>query len=331
MGTNYGLNEGLIYTEYLIDSFDCLQAQSSEYRIEDWPLFFVGKPLENVAAIKILEAQIPFSYYVFNEVNNTFILEEFADLGAGPVYTVATVTITVGNYTLAEMAEELGRALKQASNQWLYTIKYTSKTGKFTITNNMQVAGQFFKLTFGDPNGNDQGLTNPRRWLGFGKGYNTSTTFPGTCTLEAPDFAKLTGPNYVYVNSLALSPVLKNYLPGNGIVNPVETGADGPQLAKIPMTGGPGDVCNWKDPDPQKWFNAQNINLTTTLDFFITLGTDNPNVPVKFNGGTFSLKLGILQVASTVSSFSSDGVVGGRSISFINQNNKRPRDVLNNS
>ena len=317
----FGLHENLIYTEFHFDSFDCLQAQDATHRIEDWPLFYLGKPLENVAAIKILEAQIPFSYYVFNDVNNTFLLEEYADLGLGPVWTVNTVTINIGNYSLADMAKELGRALQAASNQWTYSICYGSTTSKFIISNNMQVSGQQFRLTFGDPNGNDQGLTNPRRWLGFTKGYNTSTVFPGTCTLNAPDSVRLTGPNYVYINSLALSPVVTNYLPGNGIVNPTETGADGPQIAKIPMSGGPGEICTWKDPDPQKWFNTQNINLTTTVDFFVTLGTDNPKVPVKFNGGTFNLKLGILQIASTISSFTSDGVVGGQSIASITQNN----------
>lgn len=288
-----GINEDYEYTELELCSFDSLDPFNSTYRIENWPLFFLGKTISRIAAIKIIEVEIPFTYYVFTSFNNSFELQEYS---GGSWSASQTVTIPVGNYSVAEILDTLASILTAASTgAWVYTVEFTSRTNKLTITNTMSVAGEQFRLVFGDPAGNDQGLTNPRRWLGFTKGYNTSTVFPTTCTLEASDCLTLNGWHYAYINSVALSPITKIILPGNGIVNPAESGADGPQIARIPLMVEPGGICTWQDPDPTKWFPTNDIDFSNAIDFYVSLGTNDPKVPVDFNGGTFSIKLGILQ------------------------------------
>jgi len=63
-GNNYGLNDSLEYYEYEFDSSDTTNTMDSNYSTLDWPLFTAGRPLNRIAAIKILEVQIPFSWYL---------------------------------------------------------------------------------------------------------------------------------------------------------------------------------------------------------------------------------------------------------------------------
>lgn len=280
-GTNFGLNDSLKYTEFEFDSDQAISAKDASYYTSDWPLFYLGKPLANIAAMKILEVQVPFSYYVFNDNNNTFTLTESDGGGA------RTVTIPVGNYDSSIITTILGAALTTASaNSHTYTVVYGSTTQLLQITSNAG-GSRTFTLTFG-ANTNDFGWTNPRIWLGFAGGANTSNT---SQVLTAPYVIQLTGPNYVYVNSVVLGAMIKLFLPANyqsgGLL-----AADGPQCARIPITSQPCGVTFWQDPDPQKYFDMENWTSLAQIDFYLTLG-DNPE-PLSLNGNSFALKLGIL-------------------------------------
>ena len=291
-GNNFGLNGSYEYTEYELDSFDCVNANNGNESITNWPKFFLGKPLDNVAAVKIIEATIPFKYYVINETNNTFGFEEFI----GAVWNdEGPVTLGVGTYDSASMVTELATVLTAASPLNNYTVTFDSVTCKFTITNDMGVAGEKFRLQFGEVG--DQGKTNPRLVLGFPAYYTQSTTFSPTCTLLAPNVAELEGPPYLYLNSRSLGALVPLFLPGNGIVNPPNGGADGPQIAKIPVNADPGKLIHYSDPDPQKWFGLNNTNLSGNLDLYLTLGTADNIQILDLNGARFSVKLGILQAS----------------------------------
>lgn len=288
-GNNFGLNGSYEYTEYELDSFDCINQMNNENEITDWPRFFLGKSLDNVAGVKILEAEIPFCYYVVNEENNSFGFEEF--IGAvwvdrGPI------TLPEGTYDSSSMVTALADILNAASPSNTYTVSFDTVTCKFTIENDMGVAGEQFRLEFGGQG--DQAETNPRLILGFSAGFATSSAAPGV-TLVAPNIAELNGPPYLYVNSRSLGALVDLYLPGNGIVNPPNGGANGPQVAKIPVKVKYGKTIYYRDPDPQKWFALKNTNLSGTLDLYLTLGTGKKLL--KLNGGRFSLKLGILQTS----------------------------------
>lgn len=299
-GTNFGLNDSLEYTEFEFDSADAQQAYDQTYSTSNWPLFQLGKPLTNVAAIKVLECQIPFSYYVFNSTNNTFTLEESE--GGGD----ATVTILPGNYDSLSILSALANALTTASpNTHTYTVTFNNLTQKLTVQNN---AGgvEVFSLIF------NSFQFSPAVSLGFNIGFNISDT---SQNLIAPHVVQLTGPNYIYLCSRSLGGLIHLYLPGNGEVNTSGSGADGPQIAKIPITSQPLGVTFWQDPVPLMWFDTGNTTFGGNLDFYCTLGTSDFQHPIDFNGNSFSFKLGIL---SNVSSHN-DWLGGGKQNDRVNQ------------
>ena len=58
----------------------------------------------------------------------------------------------------------------------------------------------------------------------------------------------------------------------------------------------PGETIYWQDPDPQKWFNIENLPSLQILDFYLTLGTETNLLDLQ--GLPFSLKLGVLLTSS---------------------------------
>jgi hypothetical protein len=254
MANNYGLNDSLSYVELELDSLDAI---SSPYQIQsppvvsttlieqvktsDWPQFNLARPLPNVAAIKILEVQIPFSYYVISQENSSFT---FAESGFGITATTATITLPSGNYTATTLCTVLSTLLTAASGNGLtYAVTYSTTNGRLSITTVMGVS-TFFSLTFGSSG--DTGNTNPRLWLGFNQTQTCILGVTGYKTLIAPNALQITGPNYIYVNSTTLGSLATIYLP-SGATN-LGSGSIGPQLAKIPVNCQPGGVITWQDP-----------------------------------------------------------------------------------
>lgn len=307
MSTFGGIDPTLRYYEFETDSFAASTPFTQAYAKENWPAFAIGgkKPLTSIAAIKILEVQIPFSWYVFNARNNTFILLE----GVTPF----TITIPVGNYTSTSLATLLGTLLTAAGGS--YNVTYSDVTQKFSFYNQV-AASTPFSFQFGVDT-NDDGLTNPRRYLGFPGGVTVSQDFipggPGASkgnVLTCPFAVNISGPNYLYVNSQAVGVLADIYLPqvsGGG-------GNSGPQLAKVPVNQNSGGVISWADPDPQKWYNLEGLDYLVDIDFFLTLGTD-PAV-LDLNGQGFSVKLGVLE-RITSTTFDSGGTVENRAVKRI--------------
>lgn len=282
-GNNFGLNGSYNYTEYEFDSFDSVTPMNSSNAITDWPKFYLGKPLQNVAAVKVLSASIPFTYYTINESNNTFVLEEFDGLS----WNVAgTVTIPPGTYTPALLTPELGTAITVVGGA-NYTAVFDTVTQKYTFSSDGLAP---FRFVFGSTG--DQAKTNPRLILGFNGGTSDASA---PSDLIAPNVAEVDGPPYIYINSRSLGALTELYLPGNGIVNPPQGGADGPQIARVPVNADFGKRILYTDPDSQKWFGLQNTNLNGGLDLYLTLGTADNTEILNLNGGRFCVKLGILQ------------------------------------
>ncbi len=296
-GTNYGLNDSLKYTEFEFDSLVAEQSLDSDYSTTDWPMFLLGKPLSNIAAVKVIECQIPFSYYVFNTINQNFLLTESDGGGA------TTITIPAGNYDSTTILAALATALNASSaNSHTYTVTYSSLTQKLTFSSNAGGANTF-TFTFG--NVNNVGNTNPRLWLGFNASTITSST---SQVLVAPNVIQLTGANYLYICSRSLGPMVKIYLPQyaqNGVYG---AGADGPQIAKVAVTSQPGGVTFWQDPAPLYWFDLENLTNLAYVDFYILIGTSNQAFPTLFNGNSFSIKIGFL----TNESVHNDYLGGGK-------------------
>lgn len=239
MTTNFGLNEKLRYYEVALDSLDNSGSQGTQHSALNWPRFFLGgkAPFKNIAAVKVLEVQIPFSYYVFVEANRRFDLLEFGQ-------PRVTVTLPIGNYTITEMVTNLTTALNLVGVN-TYVVTYDQNTQKLSFRNS-SILDEPFSFDFGTPL--DSGNITPRLYLGFPPDETQSQTFisgPGN-NLEAPGAALVTGPNYIYVNSLKLGQLCNMYLP-KGAVN-LGGGNAGPQMAKVPVNVQPGGIIYWQDP-----------------------------------------------------------------------------------
>lgn len=290
MGGNnygYGLSDSLKYYEVELDSLDASGTGGAAAVSTDWPLYFVGgkTPLTDIAAIKILEVQIPFSYYIFNDENTDNASTNTArwtvtETGGATVFP----KVAVGNYAGGDtFATALQTALNAVSTG--YTVTYSAVTQKLTFTTS-KVGVTAFSFTFGLAT--NSGNKNIRLFAGFPGGTTSSTGL----TLVSPNVVLVSGPNYLYVNSLAIGNLTNLYLP-QGAVN-LGGGNGGPQLAKIPVNASSGEVIFWQDPDPQKWFDLENLAVLNQIDFFLTLGNLTSQIPLKLNGLSFSLKLGVL-------------------------------------
>jgi len=286
-GNNWGVNDNYYYYEYVFDSSDTFNPFVASSLKTDWPLFVFGRPVSDIAAVKVLEVQIPFSWYVFNDKISNFLLIEN---GGVPV----KVTIAPGNYNINSFMAQLKIALEAVST-FTYTISYSGSSatlpelGKIMITNNDPgAAASFsFRMTNDDlpyyikmyPPDSQTGMP-----------VDTPSTIGPSPSLLAPYVANVTGPNYLYVNSNTFGPQVYFYLP----VGPTTSGNLGPEIAKIPVNTGPGGVIFWNDPDPEKWFDVGGLQTLTSLDLYLGLGKSIAQDPLELNGQAFSIKLGVL-------------------------------------
>lgn len=308
MSGDFGLSDSLKYYEYELDSLDATNAFTSGVASTDWPMFLLGgkTPLTNIAAFKIIEVQIPFSWYVFNQQNTAFngvgadpgsqwTLVETGGISSGvSLYPL----LAIGNYSGGPaLATALQTALNTVSTN--YTVTFSDQTQKFTFsTTKADVTSFTFK--FGLPT--NSGNRNPRLYIGFPGG----TTFSTGLTLVSPNVVLISGPNYLYVNSNTIGQLTNLYLP-QGAVN-LGGGNAGPQMAKIPVNVISGNVIYWQDPDTQKWFDVENLPLLNRVDFYLTLGNTTTQIPLQLNGLSFSIKLGVL-----TNTFSHNDLGGGLS------------------
>jgi len=301
MSTNYGLNEYLEYTEYQLDSQDAIIQLNGTSSL-DWPNFQIPNPQQNtIAAIKVLEVSIPFSYYVINSGNNTFLLTD-------TIVTDATVTIPVGNYTSTTWIAALDAALLVASNTKTWTTTYSSLTGKTTTTSTV---ANTFTFTFPNTATTKFGVTDPRLWIGFNAGANASVSN----VMTSPNVLSITGPQYLYVNSSSIGGLVECLLPSTSVAQ--SNGGYGPQIARIPVNVNPGGTIQWQDPDPLKWFDLENALVFTNIDIYLTMGNSSTK-PLALNGLPFSIKLGVLYNAASRGQI--EGYEGGRVVKRIKKN-----------
>lgn len=208
---NYGLNDQFAYYEYEFDSSDAYQPFSSGELSTDWPKFNFIRTLKNIAAVKILEAQIPFTWYVFNDKNNQFWLQENLN---PPVL----VTIPVGNYNTTNLTAQLKTSLDSSAGVFTYTVNFLGVTptgptlNKFSFTNSDASLGGYFKFIFGPEIATGAEI---KYYLGMNE-TNTSSLGTGaafTNLLLSPNVVNITGPNYVYINSNEIGSLTSLFIP----------------------------------------------------------------------------------------------------------------------
>ena len=311
------------YIEIEIDSSYTLISDSA-LTPKDNPVVNIGRTLTNIVGAKILEVNIPFSYYaitdnvitVTGQTQNSFYV-----IFSGAAISYFYVVIPPGNYTATALATEIQTQFVAASVNFPFTggaptCTYSATTGKFTFTMIQTTPGfvtfgqmVFSELYDGNPVDLFQfGDTIPLQplaiLLGFTSNVPVAVVTGGVTifTWAAPSVANVTGPNHLYVNSKILGNICKAYIPESSLV----TGETNPQMAMLPVNVNPGGIIWWQDPAPHEVFDTKNLFSLQKLDLYITSGT-NPT-PLKFNGLGFQVKL-LLYVKFPDQGFSQSGTV----------------------
>lgn len=302
MSSVLGLSDEYYYKEISLDAKDFSSAQTSQYSALNWPSFNTGVSgdLKNIVGVKVISAQIPFSFYVFNSLNGSFQLRE----GGGPT----TVSITPGNYNAAQICAELKRILDLGSialgNANVYTVTYSSITNKISIT----ASTLAYSFTMGTTTSTTN--SDPHWFLGFNGGL-VSSAVGAPFLLTSPNAVSLSGPNNLFVNSVRLGNLTDYVLPG-GSVN-LGGGNRSPQLTDIAIEVGPGSIITYTDKIADLFY-AVDIDILQDLDLYFTLG--NFGDVLDFNGLNFVVQIGFIikKAASSSNSSSAVGVANGRVI-----------------
>jgi hypothetical protein len=303
MSDNYGLNQNFQYLEIELDSTAAVVSNSgitlapaldNTNPIYDNPLFQIsGKiQLKNVAAIKILEVQIPYSWYVFPQNgDNSFILRRTSGTPSD-----ATIVIPPGNYTATQLASTLTTLCTAAATGLGFSVVFQFNSQTMKLEDSRTTAGVYsYNIVMTQQ--------NVSMLTGYRMGPQVAIRLAQNFWVSAPYVAQLSGPNYLFVNSVTLGPLCNLYLPRTDYES-----NSGPQMAKVPVNVAPGGVIFWQDPDPQKYFTMDNLASLQKIDFFLSLGTNTDILPL--NGLGFSLKLGLLLWTDESANY-----MGGSSIS----------------
>ncbi len=282
-----GIADFLHYNEWEADASDRTLGTLNH------PTFILQKEVSDLVGFKVIEAEIPFTYYVINPTNQTFTLTE-----PGGTNAPITITLPVGNYTGSSITQALQTALAAGTGVIrTYTVTLTASTGKLRIASS---ANEAFVLTFGTTG--DFGASNPRLWLGMAAGANTATAG----VLVAPSVALLSGPSYLYLCSTRLG------LLNNDTLRRGDLAQSGAVVAKIPVNTNPGGTIMWSDPDTGKYFEVDAAQLTS-VDFYLAFGGVGMALPeVDLNGVAFSVKIGLITADTQVAKRSGGTLMSGR-------------------
>jgi hypothetical protein len=274
------------YIELQLDSAAATKSNSS-LSIKNNPLFVLGRQISNVTGIKVMEVEIPFSYYVIDGTsdasgsnNNNLIIPAY-----GTAIGAQQIEITPGQYTATTLVTELNSKFTALGASLVPTVapivaSFNVSTGKLTFT-----CTAAFSLGV---NGYSPALPM-YDFLGLPNSVVTATLSGGSYSIVAPYVAQITGADYIYINSKLLGPITKCWLPESTITG--VTGQTNPQFAKISVNCNPGGVINWADPDPNYWFDTQNLFQLLNIDLYLTLG--NSKKPLDLNGLGFSVKIAL--------------------------------------
>ena len=275
---DFGINNSLEYVELCLDSWDTNSSGNAGFQgsnstdsqiVFSWPqYYFTSKKLE-VAAFKIIQAEIPFVYDVISKVNNTFI------------YTVSgvptTITIPIGTYTGPQLATQLQTLLAAVSTG--FTVVWNSQLLKFVFTQLTAVPWSF----------NFASRKTAYSPLGFLPG-NTVTAITGAGSqIISTIIAQVTGPYYLYINSRILGGLI-NFNTADGAYQK----GIGPELCRIPVNVQYGSVIFYNEPDTTHFFDFFCSGQFDNMDFYLTLGSDQYQQPLDMKGSPWSLKIGLL-------------------------------------
>jgi len=248
------------YVEVLIDTADFQTGNKNKAS------FVFNDPVQGVIGFRVLEASIPFTWYVVNSTNNQF---NYKRAGAGS-YTV--VTIPPGNYDKDTIATTLVTLLNTADASTTFSVLVDKTTNyKLVITNTTNDFVLDFSL-----------VAQAGDLLGF---VANGTYSSASLSLTSPNVCNFTGAGNVF---------LKSDL-GAGAFGSIKTttlgDANTEVIATVPVTVNPNSIINWQNPS-NNFFTANDIGVNK-ISVWFTQGTNV--APLDFHGNDYWVKLALVK------------------------------------
>lgn len=285
-----GVNDVWHYNEIHLDS------SQRDAGSNDNPRFTLAEPLHDVMGIKVISAQIPFSYYLIDEHNNAFeFTYSWRKLTGFHTTETKRFTFDVGNYSAEELALQWQTKINQNNPGFgSHRVRFLFNRGIFQITNmngDTEVADEHsYGYTFRFPD--DQETAAELFGCVPGQVYGAisddetgpSNVYTGVCNTS--------GPNYITIIS-NLANVTNNNLHVNGLSTPTP-----PVIARIPVTVGPFDMITYGDVNAGFAFDASLAQIQN-IELGLRLGTHDH--PLSLNGQSWSVVLMVLTQRQTTS------------------------------
>jgi hypothetical protein len=168
---------------------------SSDFMID------LNEPITDVLNIKLFSAQIPFTWYVFDDLNNSNIF-----------YINSTeIKITPGNYLLEEISTELNEQINKTIFKDKITAEHNTKNGKITFKMEKQVKN----VKFYDNSDVTMRKNNTLGWiLGFRQNIYNNENTTQSWTISSEGVADLYGTKYamIYFDEFNLNRINNNLI-----------------------------------------------------------------------------------------------------------------------
>lgn len=301
------------YTEWFVSS---MKRRSGD---RNKPVCTPNEPLNNVQAISVLDAQIPFSFYTINENNNMLIVDLKV---SGASLTKGAIFIAPGNYTSDTIGPAIIAALQTPTTytyiytyqgvtnsipmSWagwpnantLLTITFSASTGKLTFT----LAGSSLELWF------SLGLTQlgDGTWLpyngmcylpiGFQEG-NPFLMCSSGGSFTSQNSISLGGPSYILLRGDIGTGGRGSLLTNENARWQGDHKTEGNVLAAIPVNALPNGTITWTNLAPRGGFFNISSSMVSEVTFWLSSGDDDR--PLDLNGHSFQFKLGFLNAKGT--------------------------------
>lgn len=222
--------------------------------------YTINKNITRIQEIVVDNIQIPFTFYTINSLNN--VLKFFISP------TTYTATITPGNYTLPYLITELQTQINAALGQ-SPTIIYSQTTMKLTISLPTTAAILLSKAS------------TPTSTLAPLLGFSVDSAL--SLTLVADSCPNISGPDYIFVKSVALTETVHNEM--LFVNNNLES-----VLCAVPVNTTFGGILNYNPDHIMKLSYKFSILTTDTLDFSLI---DIDGNVLDLNGSEWSMQLSL--------------------------------------
>jgi hypothetical protein len=261
------------YQEVLLDSADFYTGDKNT------PQFLFNYPIQDIIGFRVVEASIPFTWYVImSGVNNQFQYKR-----SGGSYS--TVSIPSGNYDYTTFPTVLQGLLNTADGTSTFTVT-CSKATNFTL--NIVNSTYDFTLDF-----SNTALGNAWQIMGF---VALSTNASSSHTLNSPNTCNFTGAGNLFVGS--------NF--GSCCYGAIKTSTFGDAntdvIATVPLNVNPGSIIAWQNPTTS-FFTVPEAKLDR-LSVWFTQGPSKTHL--NFNGTDFWIKLAFVKRKKNAYSFTVD-------------------------